>query len=106
MNDFPARQSLCESIVEQSSIAIIVGDREGMIRLWNTGAETMFGWTAGGGVEWAYAAKWTAKVEYAYFDFGNLDTTGSSNFAEHERQSIDVTAQTVKIGVNYRWGAP
>ena len=35
-----------------------------------SGDETMFGWTAGGGVEWAYAANWTAKVEYAYFDFG------------------------------------
>jgi len=46
MNDSPAHQWLCESIVEQSSIAIIVGDREGIVRLWNTGAETMFGWSA------------------------------------------------------------
>ena len=46
MNDFPTHESLCVSIVEQSPIAIIVGDREGMIRLWNAGAETMFGWTA------------------------------------------------------------
>jgi len=46
MNDFPAHQWLCENIVEQSPIAIIVGDREGMVRLWNTGAETMFGWSA------------------------------------------------------------
>jgi len=61
---------------------------------------------AGGGIEWAYAANWTAKVEYAYFDFGKLDTTGVSTFAERETQSIDVTAHTVKIGVNYRWGAP
>jgi PAS domain S-box-containing protein len=46
MNDFPTHESLCVSIVEQSPIAIIVGDREGIMRLWNTGAETMFGWTA------------------------------------------------------------
>ena len=71
-----------------------------------SGDETMFGWTVGGGVEWAYAANWTAKVEYGYLDFGQIDTTGSSNFAERERQSIDVTAQTVKLGLNYRWGAP
>jgi outer membrane immunogenic protein len=71
-----------------------------------SGDKTMIGWTAGGGIEWAYAANWTTKVEYAYYDFGKLDTTGSSNFTEHERQSIDVTAQTVRIGVNYRWGAP
>jgi outer membrane immunogenic protein len=71
-----------------------------------SGHKTMFGWTAGGGVEWAYAANWTAKVEYAYFDFGKLDTTGVSTFAERETQSIDVTAHTVKVGVSYRWGAP
>ena len=47
MNDFPTHQSLCQSIVEQSPIAIIVGDREGIIRLWNAGAEAMFGWSAG-----------------------------------------------------------
>ena len=46
MNDFPAHQWLCEKIVEQSSIAIIVGDREGIMRLWNAGAETIFGWSA------------------------------------------------------------
>ena len=46
MNDFPAHQWLCERIVEQSPIAIIVGDREGIVRLWNAGAETMFGWSA------------------------------------------------------------
>jgi PAS domain S-box-containing protein len=46
MNDFPSHGSLCESIVEQSPIAIIVGDREGIVRLWNAGAQTMFGWSA------------------------------------------------------------
>ena len=46
MNDFPSHGSLCESIVEQSPIAIVVGDREGIVRLWNAGAQTMFGWSA------------------------------------------------------------
>ena len=26
------------------------------------------GWTAGGGVEWAFAPKWSAKLEYLYTD--------------------------------------
>lgn len=38
---------LYRQIVEQSTDAIIVADREGIIRLWNRGAEAMFGWTAG-----------------------------------------------------------
>ena len=46
MNDFPGHESLCESIVEQSPIAIVVGDREGIVRLWNAGAQSMFGWSA------------------------------------------------------------
>jgi|SRR5579859_8042231 len=46
MNDFPAHQWLCEKIVEQSPAAIIVGDREGIMRLWNAGAEAIFGWSA------------------------------------------------------------
>ncbi len=33
-------------IVEGSPDAIILGDREGTIRLWNAGAETVFGFTA------------------------------------------------------------
>jgi len=47
MNDFPSHQWLCETIVNQSSVAIVFGDRQGVIRLWNAGAEAMFGWTAG-----------------------------------------------------------
>ena len=47
MNDFPSHQRLCETIVDQSSVAIVFGDRQGVIRLWNAGAEAMFGWTAG-----------------------------------------------------------
>ena len=46
MNSVPTHQLLCESILEQISIAIIFGDREGIVRLWNAGAEAMFGWSA------------------------------------------------------------
>jgi len=46
MNDIANHQWLCETIVDQSSIAVVFGDRQGVIRLWNAGAETMFGWTA------------------------------------------------------------
>jgi len=37
---------LCQKIVEESPVAILFGDREGKIRLWNGGAEAMFGYTA------------------------------------------------------------
>ncbi len=41
------REQLCQRIVDESAIAIIFADREGVIRLWNSGAESMFGYQAG-----------------------------------------------------------
>jgi PAS domain S-box-containing protein len=37
---------LCQRIVEDSPIAILFADRDGKIRLWNAGAEIMFGYPA------------------------------------------------------------
>jgi PAS domain S-box-containing protein len=37
---------LCQHIVEKAADAIIFADREGIIRLWNFGAESIFGYTA------------------------------------------------------------
>ena len=34
---------------------------------------TKAGWTAGAGVEWAFADNWTAKVEYLYIDLGTFN---------------------------------
>jgi PAS domain S-box-containing protein len=46
MNSVLTHQWLCENIVEQIPTAIIFGDRDGVVRLWNAGAEAMFGWSA------------------------------------------------------------
>lgn len=40
------RDALYRQIVEGSPDAIILGDAEGVIRLWNAGAEAIFGFTA------------------------------------------------------------
>jgi len=45
MSAYPP-QWLCRKIVEQAQDAIIVADRDGVIRLWSSGAETMFGYGA------------------------------------------------------------
>jgi PAS domain S-box-containing protein len=37
---------VCRRIVEEAHDAVIFADREGKIRLWNTGAEETFGYTA------------------------------------------------------------
>ena len=41
---------------------------------WAT-SETRSGWTVGGGLEWAFANNWSAKLEYQFYDFGNRDLT-------------------------------
>jgi outer membrane immunogenic protein len=79
----------------------------GTTTLTMTGDKVMVGWSAGGGVEWLFGAGWSAKLEYAYFDFGKIDTAGASSVpGEFYRQSIDVTAHSAKFGMNYRFGAP
>jgi PAS domain S-box-containing protein len=37
---------VCQQIVDQAQDAIIFADRDGVIRLWNAGAEAMFGYRA------------------------------------------------------------
>jgi PAS domain S-box-containing protein len=41
-----SRDWLCRRLVAESRDAIIFADRDGLIRLWNTGAEVMFGYRA------------------------------------------------------------
>jgi outer membrane immunogenic protein len=66
--------------------------------------DTFVGWTIGGGVEYALNPEWSLKTEYQYFDFGKesfsvVKANGpSSTFDE------DLTAHTVKIGLNYHVG--
>jgi PAS domain S-box-containing protein len=40
------RDRLCRGIIDHTPLAVVFGDREGIIRLWNAGAEAMFGYTA------------------------------------------------------------
>ena len=46
MNPTITHSWLCERIVEDAQAGIIFADEAGIIRLWNSGAEAMFGYTA------------------------------------------------------------
>ena len=67
-----------------------------------------FGWTAGAGVEWAFANNWSVKVEYDHLDFDSQRETlqpllaGGAAFQYDIRQRVDL----VKAGVNYKFGGP
>jgi outer membrane immunogenic protein len=57
---------------------------------------TASGWVAGVGAEYAFRNNWSAKVEYNHFDFGSDGGTFITGNT--------VTLNTVKAGVNYRFG--
>jgi PAS domain S-box-containing protein len=44
--DRPSFEQLAARIVENAADAILFTDREGIVRLWNAGAQRIFGWTA------------------------------------------------------------
>ena len=70
-------------------------------------SETRSGWTVGGGLEWAFADNWSAKLEYQFYDFGTKDLAFfSSDFAGGPTTVVESVKQqihTVKLGLNYRF---
>jgi outer membrane immunogenic protein len=51
------------------------------------------GWTAGGGVEWAFLPKWSAKAEYLYTEFKHNDLPNWNAAKFH----------SFRVGVNYHF---
>lgn len=59
---------------------------------------TKTAWTIGGGAEWMFAPKWSAKLEYLYLDTGDTDVTlGGNTFTSRAKNNI------VRVGVNYHF---
>jgi outer membrane immunogenic protein len=76
-------------------------------------SDTRVGWTAGGGLEWMFMPRWSAKVEYLYYDLGNVSTSGALTSTFFPIATYGITQQTtrfngniVRAGVNYHfnWG--
>jgi outer membrane immunogenic protein len=74
-----------------------------------TTGHTQSGWTAGAGLEWAFADNWTAKVEYLFVDLGSTSVTctnatclaASGGFAIPV--SVSLTENLVRAGVNFKF---
>ncbi|BDV38487.1 outer membrane protein [Methylocystis bryophila] len=71
------------------------------------------GWTGGGGVEWMFLPKWSAKVEYLYYDLGTATTLplqavyGSKGLFSNASYRARFNGDVIRAGVNYHfgWGA-
>lgn len=65
-------------------------------------SSTVWGWTAGGGIEYALADHWTVKAEYLHVGFANR--TGSENttgfgYGFIFKDQIDIA----RVGINYKF---
>jgi outer membrane immunogenic protein len=60
--------------------------------------DSQFGWTAGGGWEWAFADKWSAKFEYLYIDTGTVNFNLAGTII-----SGKLTDHIGRAGVNYHF---
>ena len=73
-----------------------------------TGSQSLIGWTAGAGWEYAWNDHFVTRVEYLYADFPKAtnavglitDTAGGTNVLHG---SADLVIQTVRLGLNYKF---
>jgi outer membrane immunogenic protein len=76
-------------------------------------SETRAGWTAGAGAEWLFAPHWSAKVEYLYYDLGDISynagtlnaafTNGFVRYGISPEVSTRFNGSIARAGVNYHF---
>jgi outer membrane immunogenic protein len=77
-----------------------------------TFSQALAGWTAGGGIEWLFYPNWSLKVEYLYYDLGQLSVPMSPLVHQIDGISVATSApfastrfdgSIVRAGVNYHF---
>jgi len=74
-----------------------------------TNTHDQAGWTAGAGIEWAFADNWTAKVEYLFVDIGSTNFNCSTltctgfNGGQPITGSASLTENLVRAGINFKF---
>jgi outer membrane immunogenic protein len=63
---------------------------------------TQTGWTAGAGVEYAFAPNWTAKVEYLFVDLANA-ACGTVNCGG-TTTTVSLNENVIRGGINFKFG--
>jgi outer membrane immunogenic protein len=70
------------------------------------GVDNRFGWTAGGGGEWAFAELWSARLEYDYYGLGRRSTLMTDPINGFTGvMNVQQSVQTVKLGVSFHMWA-
>ncbi len=63
---------------------------------------TEYGWTAGAGIEAAFAQNWTAKIEYLYVDLANGSCTTACG-SPTPAVAVTFKESLVRAGLNYKF---
>jgi outer membrane immunogenic protein len=64
--------------------------------------EDRFGWTVGGGIEWALWNDWSLKLEYDYYGFGTRSVTFTDNVSLASGPiEVKQDIQVVTLGLNF-----
>jgi outer membrane immunogenic protein len=66
----------------------------------NSETHDKFGWTLGGGVEYAFLGSWSAKLEYLYVDLGKASCSAATCGVASD---VKFNTSLVRVGVNYRF---
>ncbi len=65
---------------------------------------TQWGWTLGGGVEYALTHHWSTKVDYLHYDLGTKQVGGTFGGATIQFFNVKNTGDLVRVGLNYKFG--
>jgi outer membrane immunogenic protein len=88
------------------------GDTPGTFGTAGSVSTVRAGWTLGGGFEWMFAPRWSAKVEYLYYDLGRV-TNQLPNFQQFggfgttletvnaSQSTTHFTGNIARAGINY-----
>lgn len=63
--------------------------------------DTTFGWTVGGGIEWAIDDRWSVKAEYLYVDLGKPSIDGNNTLATPGVGTDNYDFSVARLGVNF-----
>jgi outer membrane immunogenic protein len=89
---------------DRNRVAVTIG---GCTNAFETSkSDTVWGWTAGAGVEYAITNNVTLKAEYLYTDLGKNDVTlVDVNYVGNpvNNREFDTSFNSVKLGVNYKF---
>lgn len=74
--------------------------------VFDTADQTRNGWTAGAGIEWGFLPEFSVKVEYLYVSLENKAFLTPNLGPAFNRSNVSLNDNIVRVGLNWRWGAP